>query len=39
MYFILIAQIIPNAIAHAWEVGSLQALEEVESAIARVSGA
>jgi hypothetical protein len=29
-----IAQIIPDAIAHAWEVGSLQALEEVESAIA-----
>lgn len=30
-----IAQIIPNAIAHAWEVGSLQALEEVESAIVK----
>ena len=30
-----IAQIILNAIARAWEVGSLQALEELESAIAR----
>ncbi|MGB3262774.1 MAG: hypothetical protein WBA89_02360 [Microcoleus sp.] len=30
-----IAQIIPNAIALAWEVGSLQALKELESAIAR----